>query len=809
YRMGGAKGSFCERVTNCGVLAARICIFFLFLQFSYLKTIMAIIGWSSFRIIPSTSFSIFWLILLQGLSKTKAAGVIKFKLIEFECNGTLNDGSCCGSGHNESKCICEVYVYVCLGVGSGLHKSHRDCALIHHTSPVIAGNKLLNAYAVDIPFDVRWPLKNVSSTVEMRQWSNKAVIMRSERFIQLSPLDSENITIKEIDSSRKIVYEMQIECAEFYYGPQCARFCQPNIANVHFYCSPSGERLCMKGWTGRNCDDPICGKGCGNGFCVAPDTCRCRRGWQGKLCDQCRMLEGCKHGYCVRANECICEKNWGGTFCDRDLDYCYHNSPCQNGGKCSSGGFQNYYYCNCTLGFTGRNCEVEVDPCTQIDCGRFGKCLLVNREEHRVECDCDAEHYGTRCEHKVNENDIVEKRVVHRPTMSSCKLSENDYIPNGFSWTTIDCRQCICSKGLISCTETRCEPRDCLRNDPSTGAAVTCPEHQHCASINDGDCLKEPCIFPRGQCLSWEHINKEPSTIVCYQRMLDGRRNTFGCASMIIEFDMDKLATGTAVEDVCHHLLLDITTGNMHNIGFDCSRRDETSVAVEIISLMFTSDVTIAKDFLKSRIRDRLTASAVLNAALRVGDYDANEQIVWERRTLKGATSIERGNVDWLNTKHMLTVIVCLMMLIVIILLNICILKYPGSCFRKARNNTEIEASDCIPPRIYCTQPIIRNDKIKRSSRDRSLRGLDHFTSDLPFLQKNSMRRCSIGSTDSGIADKEQEDNEKNARLLDAHLNDTTDTQQFPYRFEKRKQSSIFRASNTSCSRSSSCLAQL
>uniref|UniRef100_A0A0M3IK86 TILa domain-containing protein n=1 Tax=Ascaris lumbricoides TaxID=6252 RepID=A0A0M3IK86_ASCLU len=261
--------------------------------------------------------------------------------------------------------------------------------------------------------------------------------------------------------------------------------------------------------------------------------------------------------------------------------------------------------------------------------------------------------------------------VAHSPTVSGCKLSENDYIPNGFSWTTIDCRQCICSKGLISCTETRCEPRDCLRNDPSTGAAVTCPEHQglisctetrceprdclrndpstgaavtcpehqHCASINDGDCLKEPCVFPRGQCLSWAHINKEPSTIVCYQRMLDGKRNTFGCASMIIEFDMDKLATGTAVEDVCHHLLLDITTGNMHNIGFDCSRRDETSVEVEIVSLKFTSDVTIAKDFLKSRIRDRITASAILNAALRVGDYDANEQIIWERRTLKGATT--------------------------------------------------------------------------------------------------------------------------------------------------------------------------
>lgn len=98
---------------------------------------------------------------------------------------------------------------------------------------------------------------------------------------------------------------------------------------------------------------------------------------------------------------------------------------------------------------------------------------------------------------------------------------------------------------------------------------------------------------------------------------------------------------------------------------------------------------------------------------------------------------IERENIDWINTKHMLTVIVCLMMLIIIILLNICILKYPGSCFRKTRDNSQIEMSDSVPPRIYCTQPIIRNDKMKRSSRDRSLYGLDHCTSDLPFLQRN------------------------------------------------------------------------
>ncbi|VDK71171.1 unnamed protein product [Anisakis simplex] len=160
-------------------------------------------------------------------------------------------------------------------------------------------------------------LQNVSITVEVRHRVNKTVIVRSERFVKLSPASNESLQVDERTSDTRIVYKAWIECDKFYYGPGCAKFCQANDANFHFYCSSEGERLCENGWSGPNCDDPVCPNGCGNGTCIAPGVCRCRRGWQGVTCSQCQVLEGCKHGYCADANQCICEKNWGGTFCDR------------------------------------------------------------------------------------------------------------------------------------------------------------------------------------------------------------------------------------------------------------------------------------------------------------------------------------------------------------------------------------------------------------------------------------------------------------------------------------------------------------
>jgi len=34
------------------------------------------------------------------------------------------------------------------------------------------------------------------------------------------------------------------------------------------------NQFLQDGWSGKNCDEPVCGNGCGHGKCVAPDICR-------------------------------------------------------------------------------------------------------------------------------------------------------------------------------------------------------------------------------------------------------------------------------------------------------------------------------------------------------------------------------------------------------------------------------------------------------------------------------------------------------------------------------------------------------
>uniref|UniRef100_A0A0R3RHZ7 Delta-like protein n=1 Tax=Elaeophora elaphi TaxID=1147741 RepID=A0A0R3RHZ7_9BILA len=391
----------------------------------------------------------------------------------------------------------------------------------------------------------------------MRHEPNKAIMFRSENFLQLSPSNdvlsiTEKLKFLKVSQNSqekgytKIEYDVKVECGKNYYGQECAIFCNPSIGNFHFKCSPDGRRLCEDGWSGQNCDDTICANGCINGYCVSPGICKCRNGWQGNSCDRCKPQDGCKHGYCRKPNECICEKNWGGTYCDRDLDYCFHHSPCLNGGKCSSKGLQNFYYCNCTNGFGGRNCEIKLDPCAEVNCGKYGRCGASWNSGRKYICYCDVNHYGDQCQYST---DQAQFQRSFQP--GSCKLSNTEYMPAGFSWTTTDCRHCLCER--------------------------------HCIIVTEDECLKGKCDYPRGRCLSWLQINSETARRICRERLNAGDQNTKGCARMYLEFDINYLLPGTTSGDVCFHLLLDANTANVTHIGFDCRLILANTVQVDVV----------------------------------------------------------------------------------------------------------------------------------------------------------------------------------------------------------------------------------
>lgn len=74
----------------------------------------------------------------------------------------------------------------------------------------------------------------------------------------------------------------------------------------------------------------------------------------------------------VPINVCICIL-FLGPYCTEDVDECGTTpSPCRNGGTCQNN--EGSYQCICVNGWTGKDCEINIDDCALKPCFNGGTC---------------------------------------------------------------------------------------------------------------------------------------------------------------------------------------------------------------------------------------------------------------------------------------------------------------------------------------------------------------------------------------------------------------------------------------------------
>ncbi|XP_061721976.1 protein jagged-1b isoform X1 [Cydia pomonella] len=289
---------------------------------------------------------------------------------------------------------------------------------------------------------------------------------------------------------------------------------------------------CAEGFSGADCervDNPCAPQPCAHGACslrAAPPgfSCACAAGWGGALCDQdvddCAS-QPCAHGATCRDRlngfDCECAPGWTGPTCTEDVDECAMTperegaegaegslGPCVNAAACSNtpGG----YLCSCLAGWTGRDCESNVDDCTG-QCLNGATCIDLVDDFH---CACAAGYAGRTCERDVDD-------CAPRPCRNGGECVD-----------LLDAYRCICPVGFsgVDCEDDRdhCAGSPCANDAPCytaqsdyychcapgwTGKNCTqyrdraVLENESCvngAACEHGQCVRAPPAPPRCVC---------------------------------------------------------------------------------------------------------------------------------------------------------------------------------------------------------------------------------------------------------------------------------------------------------------------
>ncbi|KAK8737436.1 hypothetical protein OTU49_004483, partial [Cherax quadricarinatus] len=207
-----------------------------------------------------------------------------------------------------------------------------------------------------------------------------------------------------------------VQCVNFPGGFVCGH-CPQGYTGNGFVCRDIDECLngnnggcspysvCYNTLGGRRCG-PCAAGYTGDGVTCVPAPSPCQR-------SPCHYLARCFDDPRISSTyvQCVCPPGYqgsgfgnhgcvptstpsggGGGQVQPTTNWCA-NQPCLNGGSCTQTPYS--YTCICQPGYTGRNCEVDVDECSSSPCQNGGTCT---QGVNSFTCQCRATHTGDRCQ---------------------------------------------------------------------------------------------------------------------------------------------------------------------------------------------------------------------------------------------------------------------------------------------------------------------------------------------------------------------------------------------------------------------------
>ncbi|VVC29041.1 Hypothetical protein CINCED_3A018849 [Cinara cedri] len=272
------------------------------------------------------------------------------------------------------------------------------------------------------------------------------------------------------------------------------------------------ECRCPLGYFGRNCEIDV--DECESAICpansicvdgVASYTCHCKSGYAGTP-PNCTEVTVCSTNPCQNGGLCLllpngqfncsCSSGYTGPTCQIDIDECM-SRPCLNGGTCHD--LINGFRCNCTDNYMGAYCQLPFDVCAKNPnpCLNNGTCLHKTSSLKDYYCMCSQGFEGKNCE--VNVNECL---MVTCPMGKVCIDGINTYeckCPEGYTGEN-------CSKLLTDCRDRPCRNNaTCIENTDSYTCRCTsgftgknCDQDINECEVNKDVCNYGICINTNG-----------------------------------------------------------------------------------------------------------------------------------------------------------------------------------------------------------------------------------------------------------------------------------------------------------------------